>query len=478
MDTDSIRQRLQTIQNARLLFNTDEELMRHVRWTPGHHNQLKRIGGRNEFIVQAVYHELVYDCGERTGLDLDACLDNYYEAMQKIEEHLPTLRKHRKNVSALAEKLLEQMIFDTELPEYTATGYRQMGQWLGSVLYDTQAEMAALLLRMFLGILPLGMGSKGGDVESIEEEYKTVYRFFQQLAARNVLYEQIPAMSRLQQAIGNKKTEKTRIRLIGLAGEIIQSLVIFATKDNFVLQARADQANSLFTDLNGYWIDDDHHEGDYDFWEIVEMRNAYQLKHYHGFNAEKKVLEYAAYNLTFRQREQWVLASVQHPRSVRKWLAGKKLSEEDITYRTVLFDNPDRPTLIVFSPYAFTGSWFPVKSLRRMSAEQAENTKGLFDKGWSDVDSLDKYAYQFVTSIEAITHDAIYVKDEERDRYYKVPTQLYEGLEDCTLNDAIGIICLGSQRYLAFDELLFYIDITDDCQALEKGVSIMDRLPL
>ena len=68
--------------------------------------------------------------------------------------------------------------------------------------------------------------------------------------------------------------------------------------------------------------------------------------------------------------------------------------------------------------------------------------------------------YSFQTSIYAITQEHLYIASRNEGEYYKVPRDAFDGLEQITLNDVVGIMEMNGATYLAFDELMIYIPAT------------------
>lgn len=447
----TIEEKLDVVYKLRLLYNSGEELQELIGMKTRGNNSLSRKGGKSDFLKRAVFHELVYKCSEEDGLDLEAVLEEYATVTELIEKYRSVMasKAWKKNAMAHCGRLMEMLVFNGESK---ADAPVELRRFCDSLDAENTLQLALAVL-ILLEALPRKMSTRQGDAHNMRTKYEQVAEFFEKLCERNVLYERIPRLYLLQQALEDNGKALTRIRLIRLTCDVIGNLSILATADQVALNGRWEEWNQLWPDLNGCWLGEKHSQKTPDFWEVEELRNGYRFIHYLRKNGEEGILHQQHFTFTFHQNTESYVC-ILHPKSIDCWLNGKKLDEEDVTYQYFTLDNLEHPKEIFFDPFIYEVAWFQTKKLKRTELGLAELTKGIY----KIIDDFEEYAYQFELCLEAITPQYIYIKDSLLGVNHCVSVEKY-GLENCTLGDAIGIITRGQKRYLAFDNQMVYIEL-------------------
>lgn len=444
-------EKLDAVFKLRLLYNSGEELLKHIGMKAGRNNSLSRKGGKDQFLKQAIFHELVYECHNKLGIDLEELLNEYEFVAHLLEKYrgITASKAWNRNISIHCEHLIEALVFNDKKAADEPIEFRRFCDCLEKENFLQQA----LVLLMLLELIPRKMNTRQGDVNDMRRTYELAYAFFQNLCSRNVLYEHPPRLYLLQKALEDEDKELTRIRLIWLASGIIGNLAILASSEQVSLNGRRESWNQLWPDLEGYWLGEQHSNETPDFWEIEELANAYLFTHYFQKNGEIGTLHRQHFTVTFHENSD-IYACIQHPKSIDRWLNKQKIADGDVIYRNFVMDDNEAPRQISFAPFIFDNTWFQVSNIKHSAQGWEKLTKDVR----TIIDDFEEYAYQFDLCLEAITPQFVYIEDKLLGVSHLVPVDKY-GLEECTLNDAIGIITRGNKRYLAFDNQMVYIEI-------------------
>ena len=449
-DDEAMKEKLNAVYRLRLLYNTGEELWRHIGKSGGGNNSFGRVGGKDAFLRKAVYHELEREWYDETGIILNGLLDAYAQATKLMERYKPMHEDEEEGVRIeCCEQIINVCVFDDEITDEHGAKMRE----LLLRLQEEDTYCLAVLLLMLLGVLPLSVETRQGDAKQMKQQYESVYNFFLRVCHRNILFVQTPRMTLFHKVLKEAEEKLTRIRLVKLTADILCNLSVLASAEQVAETGRRGQWNQLYPNLDGYWLGEHHSEQKPDYWRVQELATSYLFCHYFQKEGEGCKLHQQEFTISFyRNGEDY--ACVQHPRSVLQWLNNDKLSKDDITYPHFVFFSGDSPTKIAFESFMMDVSWFRPMQLTRAKDDWIAPT----EKGMEVVNDFEDYSYTFYLGLEAITPDFIYVKDENG-KSYKVSVSEHEELRNCTLNDAIGIITWAGKRYIAFDHLMLYLPI-------------------
>lgn len=452
-EDEAIKAKLNAVYRLRLLYNSGEELWKHIGKSGSGNNSFGRVGGKDAFLRRAVFHELEREWEDEMGISLDRLIEAYGLAERLIERYKPLLGdvEDRDVRTECCEQIVNVCVFDDEITECEGTKKRE----LLLRLQEEDAYCLAVLLLMLLGVLPSSFDTRQGDAKQMKGKYELVYNFFLRVCHRNILFVQTPRMTLFHKALKDSEEKLTRIRLIKFTADILCNLSILASAEQIAENGRRVQWNQLYPNLDGYWLSEQHSEQCPDYWQVEELATSYLFCHYFQKEGEAGKLHQQEFTVSFYSNSE-DYACVQHPRSVLQWLNNEKLSKDDITYPHFVFRGGDKPTMIAFESFMMDVSWFRPMQLTRAKDDWIAPT----EKGMEVVNDFAAYSYTFYQELEAITPDFISVKDVNG-KSYRVSVSEHEELRNCTLNDAIGIITWADKHYIAFDHLMLYLPIEE-----------------
>lgn len=451
-DDEAMKEKLNAVFRLRLLYNSGEELWKHIGKSGSGNNSFGRVGGKDAFLRRAVFHELEREWYDETGIILNGLLDAYAQAAKFMERYKPLHEDEEEGVRIeYCEQIINVCVFDDEITDKQDAKTRE----LLLRLQEEDTYCLAVLLLMLLGVLPLSFDTRQGDAKQMKGKYEQVYNFFLRVCHRNILFVQTPRMTLFHKALKESEEKLTRIRLVKFTADVLCNLSILASAEQIAENGRRVQWDQLYPDLDGYWLSEQHSEQCPDYWQVEELATSYQFCHYFQKEGEVGKLHQQEFTVSFYSNGE-DYACVQHPRSVLQWLNNDKLSKDDITYPRFVFWGGDRPTKIAFESFMMDVSWF--RSMQLTRAKDDWNPP--IEKGMEVTNDFEAYSYTFYLGLEAITPDFISVKDE-KGKSYRVSVSEHEELRNCTLNDAIGIITWADKRYIAFDHLMLYLPIEE-----------------
>ena len=450
---ETIKAKLNAVYRLRLLYNSGEELWKHIGKAGSGNNSFGRVGGKDAFLRKAVYHELEREWNEEMGISLDRLIEAYGLAERLIERYKPLLGdvEDRDVRTECCEQIINVCVFDDEITDKQDAKMRE----LLLRLQEEDTYCLAVLLLMLLGVLPSSFDTRQGDAKEMKGKYELVYNFFLRVCHRNILFVQTPRMTLFHKALKDSEENLTRIRLVKFTADVLCNLSILASAEQIAENGRRVQWDQLYPDLDGYWLSEQHSEHKPDYWQVEELATSYLFCHYFQKEGEAGKLHQQEFTVSFYSNGE-NYACVQHPRSVLQWLNNDKLSKDDITYPHFVFGGREKPMKIAFESFMMDVSWF--RSMQLTRAKDDWNPP--IEKGMKVVNDFEAYSYTFYQELEAITPDFISVKDENG-KSYKVSVSEHEELRNCTLNDAIGIITWADKRYIAFDHLMLYLPIEE-----------------
>ncbi|MBW4756650.1 hypothetical protein KZO75_02935 [Prevotella histicola] len=450
IEDEAIKAKLNAVYRLRLLYNSGEELWKHIGKAGSGNNSFGRVGGKDAFLRRAVFHELEREWYDETGIILNGLLDAYAQAAKLMERYNPLHEDEEEGVRVeCCEQIINVCVFDDEITDKQDAKMRE----LLLRLQEEDTYCLAVLLLMLFGVLPSSFDTRQGDARQMKGKYELVYNFFLRVCHRNILFVQTPRMTLFHKALKESEENLTRIRLVKFTADVLCNLSILASAEQIAENGRRVQWDQLYPDLDGCWLSEQHSEQCPDYWQVEELATSYLFCHYFQKEGEVGKLHQQEFTISFYQNEE-DYACVQHPRSVLQWLNNEKLSKDDITYPHFVLWGGERPTKIAFESFMMDVSWFRPMQLTRAKGDWMPPT----EKGVEVVNDFAAYSYTFYLGLEAITPDFIYVKDENG-KSYKVSVSEHEELRNCTLSDAIGIITWADKRYIAFDHLMLYLPI-------------------
>lgn len=452
-DDEAMKEKLNAVYRLRLLYNSGEELWRHIGKSGSGNNSFGRVGGKDAFLRRAVFHELEREWYDEMGISLGWLLESYVLAAGLMEKFRALLEGEMRagTYRECCVQIVNVCVFDDAVSdEYSAKKRELFHQ-----LMEEDVCCLTVFLLMLLGVLPPSVESRQGDVTGIKAQYEHVYKFFLGICHRNILFVQTPRMTLFHKALKEVEEKLTRIRLIKLTADVLSNLSVLASAEQVAETGRRELWNQVYPELDGYWLGEHHSEQHPDYWRVEETVTGYVFCHYFKKEGEVAKLHQQEFSVNFFSNGE-DYACVQHPRSVSQWLNNEKLSKDDVTYPHFVFSGGDTPSKIAFDSFMMDVSWFRPMRLVRAKEGWLPPT----GEGMEVINDFEAYSYTFYLCLEAITPTYISVKDEDGVSH-QVPVSEHEELRSCTLDDAIGIITWRDKRYIAFDNLMLYIPIEE-----------------
>ena len=452
-EDEAIKAKLNAVYRLRLLYNSGEELWKHIGKAGSGNNSFGRVGGKDAFLRRAVFHELEREWYDETGIILNGLLDAYAQAAKLMERYKPLHEDEEEGVRVeCCEQIINVCVFDDEITDKQDAKMRE----LLLRLQEEDTYCLAVLLLMLLGVLPSSFDTRQGDAKQMKVKYEQVYNFFLRVCHRNILFVQTPRMTLFHKVLKEAEEKLTRIRLVKFTADVLCNLSILASAEQVAETGRRYQWDQLYPNLDGYWLSEQHSEQCSDYWRVEELATSYLFCHYFQKEGEAGKLHQQEFTVSFYSNGE-DYACVQHPRSVAQWLNNDLLSKDDVTYLYFSFSDEDEPLLMSFDSFMMDVSWFQPMQLRRAKEGWIPPT----EEGAEVINDFESYSYTFYLGLEAITPTYISVRDEAG-KEYRVSVSKHEELRSCTLDDAVGIITWGDKRYVAFDNQLLYIPIKEN----------------
>ena len=276
-DDEAMKEKLNAVYRLRLLYNTGEELWRHIGKSGGGNNSFGRVGGKDAFLRKAVYHELEREWYDETGIILNGLLDAYAQAAKLMERYKPLHEDEEEGVRIeCCEQIINVCIFDDEITDKQGAKMRE----LLLCLQEEDTYCLAVLLLMLLGVLPSSFETRQGDAKQMKVKYEQVYNFFLRVCYRNILFVQTPRMTLFHKALKDSEEKLTRIRLVKFTADVLCNLSILASTEQITETGRRGQWDQLSPNLDGYWFGEHHSEHRPDYWCVEEIMSGYLFTHY------------------------------------------------------------------------------------------------------------------------------------------------------------------------------------------------------
>ena len=97
MNAKTVKERLGVIANTRLLRNSSGELGAYIGFNLSSPSNIYKVAGGNDFLKEAVYHQLCYDVEETFELDLNSLLSDYLRVSEELKGRLSGFRRRMAN---------------------------------------------------------------------------------------------------------------------------------------------------------------------------------------------------------------------------------------------------------------------------------------------------------------------------------------------------------------------------------------------
>lgn len=450
---------LDDLVRTRLLFNTKEELGRHVGFHLESRNSLSGIGGDNAFLKHAVVAALNDDAEELTedNISLYRVLNDYEDASKLYADEGGKLKTEADWLHVLL----------------AAYGRRALpSEWSRSKQKAADAVLQRrrclpYLLLMGLGVLP-AFTSRKGDVKDIEADFRRTLRFLRAFTRELSGSEDSAVILRMEQS----PVRHCRLRLIYVAALVFDTCnTIEQPSELAELNAELRENNMRHFDVAGCWSEYDDSPHTTTFWRFEKHVGVYFLYRCH-VNEAQRTIDFVRYEAAFYELSGRLLFYVVGARQLKNLLEGRPYESSDAAWFVCEIDNAEAPQMLRFSPEMMKDYWLRLPRLVRI--RQAEG----LERRWAEYAhraATPDDSYEFCLELYAITAEALYLRNETGG-YYRVPTSLDPSLPFVSLSTPVGILHRGEQRYVAFPEHLLYYEITTEAQQEQWGITLTDTI--
>lgn len=425
---------LVTICNMRLLFDTKQELGQHIGFSLAQ-NTIRKL--KPDFQQRAVYHELANEFEELVGdeLPLDDIIDKYEEA--------------------------------SELSLSGDSGDDWVFGWLDGT---EDILLAVLVMLMVKGWLPR-YGSRTGDVSNIGRDFDAMFELLDRYTKRTPRLKELPFVQRVRQLVQEGSEEEginsyCRAVMIHAAWIIVMRYRYFQYPDQLP-QMEGELGLCGDIDIEGYWSE----SGGDGLWHIeVSDRNAYDATYYYKGDRGLRSIKY-----TLMFVEEHMEAVLSHPMYAKRLIEEGHIDTDTMGNFECELNDDSRPTAITLTQYT-DRAMLP----KKVAIERIEDGETIADieaemlRRDIKADFPDCF-YDFTICLHSITHDAVYVECDGN-KLYRIPKDRNPEFESAGIDDKIGVITLGDKTYIAYDNVLLYIDATDEkALLLEHGIEVVQR---
>ena len=439
---------LTTIANTRLIFNRMEELEDMLDNHSIHGNGIKRSFTSPQR-MRSAFRDLMVEVFEQTGynIHLEMFLEDYKKAWAFYKEHL----SRRSNPDTLPMDIL-RYFYSPNMADTVSKKRQDI-----FLLAKEQKVDEVMLILIQMKALP-GYESKEGDPADFAYQYEKVMQLLEKFSGSGV-FEVPPAINRAR-----IEENKTRLMLYYHVLCILDVYRSFAKKMN-MYDLSTNLKTSLFPlDLEGIWNECGGTSQLTHFWQFEQTEsNACFFATLWKKDAENN-LKGIRYTIFCMEGDNGnIVVYMMHPLSMRHRIEGKAYSDIDHAWYTMPAPESLRPNELPLKRLLPSSVWKHEISLTRVTDEK---TLALYNR-WLHKDCvvIDEYEqdrYLFLQKLFAVTSTHLYISSENEGEYYKVPRDSREGFDRIQIGDNVGILKMGDETYLAFDEFLLYIPITDD----------------
>ena len=436
MNAKTVKERLGVIANTRLLRNSSGELGAYIGFNLSSPSNIYKVGGGNDFLKEAVYHQLCYDVEETFELDLNRLLADYLRVSEELKGRLSGLRRRMANDGLVLEN-------------------------------DGDGYVRTLRLLIGLGVLPLA-SSRKGDVMNIRQDFERVLEMLMQMGERQPKTEYKNVVNSYRDYFYGDEVLETRIGMICAAHRVLEYYDGYRTTRNTYVTSEMLLSRQMFFPLDGFWTEDEGKSSV--FWKFEKLENSYHLYRYQVDDGNK-VISYRVYLVMFQRLGDMLVMEVLHPEYIEKVLQNKRLTGDEHATYSVTLDDEYRPRQLEFEKNMVEKHWFQPRRLMRMKDEQ-QIKKRLESERYEKRNEFADYEYTVDYGVLMLSHDSIYL-DRKAGGLYRVPKSLDDSLQLVKLDDLAGECFYKGKTFLAFDNQLLYYDVSDEEKLAALGIEVM-----
>ena len=440
---------LSTIVNTRLIYNTIEEYEDKLDNHSLHNNGVKRCLNTKQKLRTAFRDFQVETLKLTTNqVDLEELLIDYKHAWNFYSENL----SRRRNPMSYVHDLLRFYY-----PPYLSENLVKAKRTIFRKIVEEHINVPILIL-MLMKILP-GYDSKEGNVYNISRKFSQITSLLQDFTSRNNTFSVFPAIIRAKDE-GNK----SRLKLIYYTTLILDSYKTFTASENLYDQFSFYKSIHVDLDIDGYWNQCSGELNCTIFWHIQHALNdgTYFISYWHkDSNNVLTGINFTMYLSETPDRK--LMAYVLHPNAINQRIKCLPYSDRDNTWYESEFPCNEHPMHFNFKRTVSSQFWPNTFNITRVTDPLVIET---YDK-WFDTCEIKQLFsnldYTFIPNLYAVTIDNLYIPiNKDNTQFYKVPRTAYPGLENIQIGDLVGLMKMGDKEYIVFDELLLYVETTEE----------------
>lgn len=437
---------LTTISNTRLIYNTMEELEKMLDNNSIHSNGILRSLPTLQR-QRSAFRDLKEEVSIMTKgiINLERLLIDYQEAWAFYQKHLARRSD--------PEKIVQELI-NFAFPPYQEEELAPNKKSIYEMALSKGIDISILIL-LLLKVLP-GCHSKSGDVTDMPLLYGKVLKQLEIVTQGKTIFQTIPAIIQARE-----EEYKSRITLLYHLKRILDTYESYGEEANIYGEADDFKRSSVTLDINGYWNECGGEANDTQYWSIEAASNAGVYFATHWRKDAGKQLVCIQYTLAlFEDINHRLVAYMLHPESILHHMQGLPYGDSDHVWYVADMPETNCPDQLFLERLMSSTSWDAQIHLTRCRKREVIECYKKWEKHCEIVSPFAHLEYSFQTSIYAITQEHLYIASRNEGEYYKVPRDAFDGLEQITLNDVVGIMEMNGATYLAFDELMIYIPAT------------------
>ena len=435
---------LTTIANTRLVFNTMGELEQFFDNHSIHSNGIKRCFASKQK-VRSAYRDIKIEVENMTDgiFNLDRVVYHYKKAWNFYRDNL----YRRVNPERIASEVLNYFF-----SPYTSEVISAKKVTLFKQIIDKVINVPFLIL-MLMKVIP-GYDSKEGDVIDMSRQYEQVMQLMEKFVGGAIYFNLLPIITRARE-----ESHKTRLMLLFYVQQILDTYESYTDSNNLYDLANEIKESAVNLDIIGFWNECGGKLLYTDFWQIEEAlgNGTYFMTHWHKDSENKLTgIKYTLFIIEGTNGK--LIYYMLHPEAIKHRIKGLQYGDADnVWYQTDMLENT--PFRLPLQRLMFSGVW-PLKiDLTRCSDNTVISTYNKWlNHDCQIVKPYQHLEYYFQPNLYAVTKSHLYISSENEGEYYKVPRAAYDGFDRIQIFDNVGTMIMNGKTYLAFDELMLYIN--------------------
>ena len=450
---------LNTIANARLIFNTLDELEDYLDNHNIRTNGVKRCYN-TEQKARAAFADVCLYVGETAKMTSSGfCI--MMEYYKQTSEYYRTKLSRKKDQEEIIRTILRNYFLEPKSRNCTPSM-----QIILDELVDKDIDIPILVLLLSKGWS--GYDSKDGDVPNFMQTYNQVIQILSEYAEECACIQPFPPV-----IAAKKEANKSRLTLAVHVRNIIEKIREFNSPDAIFQTVHKEK--NLDLNIEGYWNECGGKAERTDFWHIERTPN---IGLYYAIRYDKKEggkVERTRYSIDFAEDDYGnVTVLIVHPKAGRHYFEDYEYDEsEHCYYKMAMPDNLSNVDVLNMTEVLNFPSWPKKLNLTRITDKKLiDYCDGLLEN-CQIINKYKKWETEFVKCLYAITDKFLYIKSDIEGKFYKVPTDIMDSLNQVDMDSRIGLLKVGNIEFIALDDFNVYIPIKE---IKEFGIEVVERV--